>query len=101
MLIYDQRAAFCREGCFITFFSKFYEFSFATPHTMRKYAGFELYLIFKVTFLTFTGISRDEVFQNLSSKMSKGDVDQALEFLSNEGHVYSTTDEDHFKTTDS
>jgi len=47
------------------------------------------------------GISRDEVFQNLSSKMSKGDVDQALEFLSNEGHVYSTTDEDHFKTTDS
>lgn len=56
---------------------------------------------FSTFFKNITGISRDEVFQNLSSKMSKGDVDQALEFLSNEGHVYSTTDEDHFKTTDS
>ena len=34
-------------------------------------------------------------------KMSKKDVDDGLEFLSNEGHIYSTTDEDHFKTTDS
>ena len=34
-------------------------------------------------------------------KMSKKDVDEGLEFLSNEGHIYSTTDEDHFKTTDS
>ena len=47
------------------------------------------------------GIGRDEVYQALQSKMSKKDVDDALEFLSNEGHVYSTTDEDHFKTTDS
>ena len=47
------------------------------------------------------GIGRDEIFQTLQSKMSKKDLDDALEFLSNEGHVYSTTDEDHFKTTDS
>jgi replication factor A2 len=47
------------------------------------------------------GMGRDELFQSLSSKMNKKDVDDALEFLSNEGHVYSTTDEDHFKTTDS
>ncbi len=47
------------------------------------------------------GISRDELTQQLNSKMSRKDVDDGLEFLSNEGHIYSTTDEDHFKTTDS
>jgi len=47
------------------------------------------------------GMSRDELAQQLGGKMSKKDVDDGLEFLSNEGHIYSTTDEDHFKTTDS
>ena len=47
------------------------------------------------------GIGRDELFSALQSKMSKKELDESLEFLSNEGHVYSTTDEDHFKTTDS
>lgn len=47
------------------------------------------------------GISRDELNQQLTGKMGRKEVDDALEFLSNEGHIYSTTDEDHFKTTDS
>jgi len=47
------------------------------------------------------GMSRDELSQQLAGKMSRKDVDDGLEFLSNEGHIYSTTDEDHFKTTDS
>ena len=47
------------------------------------------------------GMSRDELGQQLSGKMSRKDVDDGLDFLSNEGHIYSTTDEDHFKTTDS
>ena len=47
-----------------------------------------------------TGLSRDEMMQTLKGKMSRKDLDDALEFLSGEGHIYSTTDEDHFKTTD-
>ncbi len=47
------------------------------------------------------GMSREELIQFLSMSMTKADVNQALEFLSNEGQIFSTTDEDHFKTTDS
>ena len=46
------------------------------------------------------GLSRDEMVQTLKGKMSRKDLDDALEYLSGEGHIYSTTDEDHFKTTD-
>ena len=34
------------------------------------------------------------------TKMSKQEMDAALDYLSSEGHIYSTIDEDHFKTTD-
>merc|ERR1712096_178101 len=33
-------------------------------------------------------------------RQSKVEMDNALDFLSSEGHIYSTIDEDHFKTTD-
>lgn len=46
------------------------------------------------------GLSRDEMLQTLMGKMTRKDLDDALEYLSGEGHIYSTTDEDHFKTTD-
>ena len=46
------------------------------------------------------GMSRDEVMQSLKGRVSKKELDDALEYLSGEGHIYSTTDEDHFKTTD-
>ena len=32
--------------------------------------------------------------------MSKSEMDGAIEFLSNEGHIYSTVDDEHFKSTD-
>ena len=47
------------------------------------------------------GIFRDEVYQQLAGRLAKNDINEALEFLSNEGHIYTTTDDDHFKTTDS
>ena len=46
------------------------------------------------------GIDRDSIFNQAKKSMSKTEMDGALDFLSSEGHIYSTIDEDHFKTTD-
>ncbi|KAL7393065.1 hypothetical protein ABVT39_006032 [Epinephelus coioides] len=46
------------------------------------------------------GISIQDLKQRLGT-MSLAAIKQAVEFLSNEGHIFSTIDEDHFKSTDS
>jgi len=46
------------------------------------------------------GLHRDEVLQGLKGRLNKKEVDEALTYLSDEGHIYATMDEDHFKTTD-
>ncbi|XP_041842907.1 replication protein A 32 kDa subunit [Melanotaenia boesemani] len=46
------------------------------------------------------GISIQDLKHRLGG-MSIGIIKQAVEFLSNEGHIFSTIDEDHFKSTDS
>ncbi|XP_035527725.1 replication protein A 32 kDa subunit isoform X1 [Morone saxatilis] len=45
------------------------------------------------------GISIQDLKQRLSG-ISLGVIKQAVEFLSNEGHIFSTIDEDHYKSTD-
>nr|ACQ58571.1 Replication protein A 32 kDa subunit [Anoplopoma fimbria] len=45
------------------------------------------------------GISIQDLKQRLSV-MSMAVIKQAVEFLSNEGHIFSTIDEDHYKSTD-
>ncbi|KAK9514103.1 hypothetical protein VZT92_027592 [Zoarces viviparus] len=45
------------------------------------------------------GISIQELKQRLGI-MSMNVIKQAVEFLSNEGHIFSTIDEDHYKSTD-
>ncbi|KAM9310138.1 replication protein A 32 kDa subunit isoform 2-T2 [Pholidichthys leucotaenia] len=45
------------------------------------------------------GISIQELKQRLGG-MSLNIIKQAVEFLSNEGHIFSTIDEDHYKSTD-
>ncbi|XP_059752230.1 replication protein A 32 kDa subunit isoform X2 [Balaenoptera ricei] len=42
-------------------------------------------------------------FQDLKNQlqhMTVASIKQAVDFLSNEGHIYSTVDDDHFKSTD-
>jgi len=46
------------------------------------------------------GIHKDQLYGQIKAKMSKGEMESSLEFLSAEGHIYSTVDEDHFKSTD-
>ena len=45
------------------------------------------------------GLHRNELMEMLKGVMSKKDLDDALSYLSDEGHIFSTMDEDHFKTT--
>lgn len=45
------------------------------------------------------GISIQDIKQRLSG-MSINIIKQAVDFLSNEGHIFSTIDEDHYKSTD-
>ena len=47
------------------------------------------------------GLSVSQVVARLRSRgIQEQDVRNATEFLTNEGHIYSTIDEEHFKTTD-
>lgn len=46
-----------------------------------------------------TGLSVDAVFAALSG-VPQGDIRESLSFLSDEGHLYTTIDENHFKSTD-
>jgi len=48
------------------------------------------------TATTMAGFSRTDICKQLR-QFSENQVQQALEFLSGEGHIYSTTDDDHFR----
>ena len=56
--------------------------------------SFCTYCIFSLTTKSYTAVLK------VRTKMSKQEMDAALDYLSSEGHIYSTIDEDHFKTTD-
>uniref|UniRef100_A0A0P4VYW3 Replication protein A C-terminal domain-containing protein n=1 Tax=Scylla olivacea TaxID=85551 RepID=A0A0P4VYW3_SCYOL len=47
-----------------------------------------------------TGYSREHIKAKLKGKVTPQQVDNVLFFLSSEGHVYTTVDEDHFRATD-
>jgi len=51
--------------------------------------------------MTETGMEKSQIYNSMKGKISQRDVDAALEFLCSEGHIYSTIDEEHFKSTDS
>uniref|UniRef100_A0A1B6LAR9 Replication protein A C-terminal domain-containing protein n=1 Tax=Graphocephala atropunctata TaxID=36148 RepID=A0A1B6LAR9_9HEMI len=47
------------------------------------------------------GASIDTIVSSLTVKMPMKEVEKILEFLASEGHVYSTSDDKHYKATDS
>jgi replication factor A2 len=47
------------------------------------------------------GIHRDEVLKQVRNRITQKEALDILEFLSNEGHVFSTIDDDHYSATDS
>lgn len=47
-----------------------------------------------------SGFSREHIKAKLKGKVTPVQVDDVLAFLSGEGHIYTTLDEDHFKATD-
>ena len=46
------------------------------------------------------GINITALLKEVKGKMSKQEMDSAIDFLSSEGHIYSSVDDEHFKTTD-
>ncbi|KAJ9576712.1 hypothetical protein L9F63_025393 [Diploptera punctata] len=46
------------------------------------------------------GIHKSEVVKQLEGQMSSREILPVIEFLSTEGHIYSTIDDDHFRCTD-
>ena len=47
-----------------------------------------------------TGLSIHAVVSGLQKQgISEADVKNAIDFLANEGHLYSTIDDEHFKST--
>ncbi|CAH0479816.1 unnamed protein product [Peronospora belbahrii] len=45
------------------------------------------------------GLKIDQIFADLRGRMTEQQLHSALNYLTSEGHVYSTIDEDHFKRT--
>ena len=48
-----------------------------------------------------TGISRQEIYSAHVAEMTQRQVDERVDYLTSEGHIYTTSDLDHFKSTDS
>lgn len=45
------------------------------------------------------GCSRDNIMRALEVQFSRDEINKAIEFVNEEGHVYTTSDDDHFKAT--
>jgi len=46
------------------------------------------------------GLNISSLFNEIRNKMSKKEMDDSIEYLSSEGHIYSTVDDEHYKVTD-
>jgi len=48
-----------------------------------------------------SGMHKDQIIAAVKNKINQKELMEILDFLSNEGHVFSTVDDDHYKSTDS
>jgi len=46
------------------------------------------------------GVHKDQVYAGVAGKVPRNEADKIMEFLGNEGHIYNTSDDDHFRATD-
>jgi replication factor A2 len=46
-----------------------------------------------------SGVRVDDVVTQLNGRFTEAQVRESVEHLVNEGHLYSTIDDDHFKST--
>ena len=47
------------------------------------------------------GVSRQEIYNAHKDEMTQGQVDESVDFLTSEGHIYTTINLHHFRSTDS
>ena len=68
--------------------------SYSSPETDRIYSTIK-------DCLAGDGISRQELYIIFRGQMSSSKVDEGLETLANEGHIYTTLNENYFKSIES
>ena len=47
------------------------------------------------------GVSRQEIYNAHMNEMTQAQVDESVDFLTSEGHIYTTINLHHFRSTDS
>nr|CAD7591190.1 unnamed protein product [Timema genevievae] len=60
-----------------------------------------LVLCFQKNSISDCGVTHEYIMQQLPIKLTMMELKETVTFLSNEGHIYSTIDDEHFKSTDS
>ncbi|KAF4519174.1 hypothetical protein B566_EDAN008237 [Ephemera danica] len=52
------------------------------------------------SFTSEAGVGKADIVKNFHNEISPRQIDEALEFLCNEGQIYTTVDDDHYRSTE-
>ena len=75
-----------------------YNYFYSQPQGRLRVAGADIVLRLIKSCLIDEGVTKGNLYS--SSNLGRGIVDTAIEYLAGEGYIYSTIDEDHFKSVD-